>query len=303
MKFIKSKLISKEDRGEYSIKRLFDLKNAGFYETTIPAMQTVPNHYHVNCEEVLYFRGSGQIQVEGVHYDVVAGDFISLEKGEEHTIYAGTKDLKLIAIKFPNLKEDKVITSEFNWILSMFQKSPQFLAFTHGLTGTGKSTLTRYLEKHVENLTIIHTAKTRLAMGLALDDINDYEFNLKDIEFQDVSYLIYKRMLEKAEIELNMGNSVILDGSFHSFWQREKVYNFMESRDFTYYTIHVQTPTEKAKQRIEARRNLTDMFSEASDWETYLSLKNDGDDIRRDYMRLKALRNLDDRITGLSVYK
>ena len=61
MKIIRLKNIPKENRGKYSIKRLFTLplsknpQNVGFYETTIPKGSECSHHYHEKLDEIIYF--------------------------------------------------------------------------------------------------------------------------------------------------------------------------------------------------------------------------------------------------------
>lgn len=115
MKLVRAEGIPEEDRGEYSIKRLFtetldhDVENVGFYRTLIPEGNKVAKHCHDTLDEVLYFLTSGIVETDGNIVNLRPGDSIILNKGEHHEIRAGDNEVRLIAVKLPNNKEDKVL--------------------------------------------------------------------------------------------------------------------------------------------------------------------------------------------------
>lgn len=100
--------------GGYSIKRILTetLKkkpdNVGFYQTTIPAHSKVKNHYHQELDEFLYFVTPGKVRVNSDTYVLAPGDILALPPGSPHEIFAEEKEVKLIAIKLPNIINDKV---------------------------------------------------------------------------------------------------------------------------------------------------------------------------------------------------
>jgi len=101
-------------KGSYSIKRLFteslrkNPDNVGFYQTTIPPKSKVKNHYHENLDEILYFITSGKVDIGSEIYEFAPGDMVILPPGAPHEIFAEDKEVKLIAVKLPNIVEDKV---------------------------------------------------------------------------------------------------------------------------------------------------------------------------------------------------
>ena len=115
MKIIKINDVPVEDRGKYSIKRLFTEKlhhnpeNVGLYETTIPPGKIVTYHYHANLDEVIIFATEGRMRIEDKIHNFSPGDLVFLDSGSAHEIYADEKEVKLFAIKLPDVKEDKVL--------------------------------------------------------------------------------------------------------------------------------------------------------------------------------------------------
>ncbi|MBW2981171.1 cupin domain-containing protein [Candidatus Woesearchaeota archaeon] len=114
MKIIRLKDIQKEEKNGYSIKRLFTLPlskkpdNVGLYETTIPLGSVCGHHYHENLDEIIFFLTKGRIRSNDKIYDVEPGDLLFLYPGDKHEFIADDNEIRLIAIKLPNIVDDKV---------------------------------------------------------------------------------------------------------------------------------------------------------------------------------------------------
>lgn len=115
MKIIRINEVPIENRGDYSIKRLFTEnlnhkpENVGLYETTIHPGNKVTYHYHSNLDEVIIFITKGRMKIGKKMHLFSEGDLVFLEKGRAHEIYADDTVVKLYAIKLPDIKEDKVL--------------------------------------------------------------------------------------------------------------------------------------------------------------------------------------------------
>lgn len=116
MKTVRVEEIPDEDRGEYSIKRLFtetldhNVENVGFYRTLIPEGNKVTKHCHETLDEILYFLTSGIVETDDNIVNMKPGDSMVLKKGESHEIRAEDNEVRLIAVKLPNNKKDKKLT-------------------------------------------------------------------------------------------------------------------------------------------------------------------------------------------------
>ena len=114
MKIIRLNEVPVEERGGYSIKRLFTEKlsknpdNVGFYETTVPQGGVCGHHYHEQLDEIIMFLTKAQMRVEDKIHSFVQGDIVILKPGDKHEVIAKECELKLIAVKLPNIVEDKV---------------------------------------------------------------------------------------------------------------------------------------------------------------------------------------------------
>jgi mannose-6-phosphate isomerase-like protein (cupin superfamily) len=119
MEVIRIDEVSEEDRGEYSIKRLFtenlphDIENVGFYQTIIPQGNKVAKHHHEGLDEVLFFLTEGIVKTDQGEFNFEPGDSMVLKKGENHEIHPkDDQEARLIAVKLPNHKEDKIVEAD-----------------------------------------------------------------------------------------------------------------------------------------------------------------------------------------------
>ena len=118
MKIIKRDEIIDEDRGGYFIKRLLTQifkeapLNAGFYETTIPKGSKCKEQWHKKSYEAVYFLTSGVAKLNGKEYKFSSGDLVVLEPNEKHEWLAIENEVKMFAMRFPNLLDDKYTAKE-----------------------------------------------------------------------------------------------------------------------------------------------------------------------------------------------
>ena len=159
----------------------------------------------------------------------------------------------------------------------------------HGLTGTGKSTVAQLLGRTFPNTVVFHSAIIRLSLGLAPDDLSQsgagYEFSLDDPIFTDtVSRVVYQKIVDEARMAIADGKNVILDGSFSMSWQRELVYALARELEVDFCILHCTCLDEdEIRSRIAMREGQTDPFSEAANWNTYLSLRDKSDPLTGDF--------------------
>jgi quercetin dioxygenase-like cupin family protein len=98
----------------YSARYIADIKfrsnldNGGFILVTIPAGVSTTPHSHGELEEVFIAWTSLDLHVNERTFHLAPGDIALIEPGENHSFTASLKnECRLMAIKFPNLKDDK----------------------------------------------------------------------------------------------------------------------------------------------------------------------------------------------------
>ena len=114
MKIIRLKDVPIEEKKGYYIKRLFteflssNPKNVGFYQTTVPKGSVCKHHYHEKLDEIILFLTKTKMRVEKDIYDFEPGDIVILKPKDKHEFIAQENEVKLIAVKLPNITDDKV---------------------------------------------------------------------------------------------------------------------------------------------------------------------------------------------------
>ena len=102
-------------RAGYSVQYVADIvfckpvENGGFIFVKIPAGTSTTPHLHEKLEEVFVMTTPVQMQINNDVLDLVEGDVVLVEPGESHSFKTlDNDDAIVIAIKFPNLKDDTV---------------------------------------------------------------------------------------------------------------------------------------------------------------------------------------------------
>ena len=113
MRVIRTASVPTEDREGYRIRRLITEElcptptNVGIYETSIPQGSRVGEHAHEQLTEILLFLTSCKVGTEEGMLSFAKGDLLILEPDEFHEIYAHDENACLIALKLPNIIDDR----------------------------------------------------------------------------------------------------------------------------------------------------------------------------------------------------
>jgi len=113
MEIIKKSEAEELAREGYRVKKLLSFKfgklidSAVFYETTIPVGGSFKEQWHNESYEMIYFVSPGNATIDGVEYTFQTGDLLMMSPHEKHSFKATEKDLIILAIRFPDLPNDK----------------------------------------------------------------------------------------------------------------------------------------------------------------------------------------------------
>ncbi|TFG28675.1 hypothetical protein EU527_16990 [Candidatus Thorarchaeota archaeon] len=102
------------DRGGYSARYFADilfskkLDSAGFIFVSIPSGMKTEPHVHAILEEIFIALTPVTVIVNNTSIDLQIGDIAIVQPGEHHSMQSRTmEECRLVAIKFPNLEDDK----------------------------------------------------------------------------------------------------------------------------------------------------------------------------------------------------
>jgi quercetin dioxygenase-like cupin family protein len=85
------------------------LDTGGFILVSIDPGEKSAPHSHAELEEVFVALSRLRMYIDSIPYELETGDVILVEPYETHSFEAlPTSEARLLAIKFPNLKTDKV---------------------------------------------------------------------------------------------------------------------------------------------------------------------------------------------------
>lgn len=119
VKIYRSKEVELVGLASYGRKYVADVKfkvptdSAGVIYVRIPAGYRTEPHAHMRLEELFVILNSTRMGINNDIYDLEEGDVILVEPGEPHWFETPDEnDVVTIAIKFPNLKDDKVTPTD-----------------------------------------------------------------------------------------------------------------------------------------------------------------------------------------------
>jgi len=144
---------------------------------------------------------------------------------------------------------------------ALLGSQPTMLVFM-GRVGTGKSTLASYLEEKldIERLSTDHIRKT--LAGLPLDQRTPAS-QRDELYSSKMSAQTYDTLFDKAESQLQDGNSVILDATFSSRASRQQLINISKKMGGQLVFVEAQASENVIKQRLQHREEQEGVVSDA----------------------------------------
>lgn len=85
-----------------------EITTAGFIIVNIPAKTKTIPHAHMELEEIFIVMNPTKLGINGEIHQLEKGDLVVVNPGEAHHFETYNEPVTVIAIKLPNLKDDKV---------------------------------------------------------------------------------------------------------------------------------------------------------------------------------------------------
>ncbi len=187
----------------------------------------------------------------------------------------------------PEISEEEKKTARetarayFDLALAYLSPSPTpALIITVGLTGTGKSFVSRKLGKRLGVQPIRSDAVRKKIYGVPQDEHRLDKFG-EGIYKPNATERTYEALVESARRSLAAGESVIVDASFIRSKHRDRCRRLVEELNSRFVIIEVRCPEETARMRLRKRTEGAVDPSEGS-WEIYVRQRTQADPIRAD---------------------
>ncbi|MFW9803308.1 MAG: cupin domain-containing protein [Candidatus Thorarchaeota archaeon] len=117
VKVYRASEVDLKGRAGYGVKYVADIgftspiENAGFILVKIPPDKKTTPHAHGYLEEAFVIMNPTRMGVDETLYDLNEGDVVLVQPGERHWFETPDgEDVTIIAVKLPNLKNDKIET-------------------------------------------------------------------------------------------------------------------------------------------------------------------------------------------------
>jgi uncharacterized protein len=145
--------------------------------------------------------------------------------------------------------------------------NPQLLIMTCGLTGSGKSTVARRLGERFALDVVRSDVVRKELLGIDPYERKWDEFGAGAYS-ADITDRTYATMVQRAEVLLAAGSSVVLDGCFTRRSQRTAAIHLARRSGVPLLVLECQAPESVVRERLEGRATKARAVSDGR-WEIY----------------------------------
>ncbi|MGD2116939.1 MAG: AAA family ATPase [Chromatiales bacterium] len=189
------------------------------------------------------------------------GDYAGLQLLHFYQVYRAMVRAKVSALRLGQADveadERQQLSQAFNHLIELaagyIQQQAEFLAITHGLSGSGKSYVSAILCEQQQAVRIRSDVERK-----RLYPKTEQRYS------REATIATYQRLLKLGGLLLNSGYNVILDATYLRQQERQDAQQLAKHHNVPYYIIDLQSPTEVLEQRIRARATDSSEPSEAT---------------------------------------
>ncbi|KAB2310387.1 AAA family ATPase [Betaproteobacteria bacterium SCN2] len=196
------------------------------------------------------------------------GDYAGLALLRYYTVYRAMVRAKVAAIRMAQLAgaERETALAEVRALLQLAMRLtdslPASLGITHGLSGSGKSTVTHRLMQNPGAIRLRSDVERKRMAGLAALAKSNSGVGEK-LYAADATQQTYARLAELAGILLDAGWPVIVDATFLMRWQRDLLRDVAKAREVEFRILDFPLPIATLEARILQRARAGGDASEA----------------------------------------
>jgi hypothetical protein len=197
------------------------------------------------------------------------GDYAGLALLRYYAVYRALVRAKVAAIRMAQLEgaERDTALKDVRALLELARMLtrplPARLDITHGLSGSGKSTVTRTLMQTAGAVRLRSDVERKRMAGLDALAKSGSGVGEKLYSF-DITRQTYGRLAELAGQLLDAGWPVIVDATFIARWQRDQLREVARTRNIEFHILDFPVPVGTLKERILVRARADNDASEAN---------------------------------------
>ncbi|WP_455204703.1 bifunctional aminoglycoside phosphotransferase/ATP-binding protein [Kaarinaea lacus] len=203
-------------------------------------------------------------------YLQTTGDYLGLRLLRFYMVYRAMVRAKVDCIRAHQTdlepRQQKAVMEEFRHYLRLgktFTKTEQpFLAITHGFSGSGKTSVTNEILKHLPVIRIRSDIERKRLFGLGTLDRSDAEID-QGIYSKEATNKTYHHLIQLAEQLLNANWNVVIDAAFLQQKQRELFQSLAQRLKIPFVILSMQASEERLRERVTLRWQQQQDASEA----------------------------------------
>ncbi|AZZ94647.1 hypothetical protein EUZ85_29625 [Hahella sp. KA22] len=139
----------------------------------------------------------------------------------------------------------------------------RFLLITHGVSGTGKSTITSRLLERLSAIRLRSDVERKRLFGFSNLDNTGASGSDQGIYNKDASIKTYTHLADTARALLHCGAAVIIDATFLRYDQRQQMEKVAEEEGVPFAVVDCRVPLDEIERRLNRRKEKNDDPAEA----------------------------------------
>lgn len=189
----------------------------------------------------------------------ITGDYAGVALLRYYAVYRALVRAKVAALRLNQIIDEHARQIIHDEVLSYLQLAQQLtvseapkLWITHGLSGSGKSRLSRKLAQQHGLIRLRSDVERKRLAGMSSTSHSDSGIQ-SGLYATDFSLLTYQHLANLAEVLLNSGWSVIIDAAFLQRYQRDQFRALASKLDINFQIFASHADPEVLYQRIQRR--------------------------------------------------
>jgi hypothetical protein len=169
-----------------------------------------------------------------------------------------------LLLDYPNIAQSEkenalqIAKNYYHLAWQYTQLSPGKMIVMSGLSGSGKSTVAKYLAPKINAIHLRSDAVRKHLAGIPLDQAGD-----NSLYSPEMNEKTYQFLLELGLLLISQGFLVILDAKYDRHQWRSPIVNAAEKGDFSLKILHCQASMETLSTRLQTRKgNISDATSD-----------------------------------------